>query len=353
MSHKDYINNLIVNKKIYGLNVCVVYEKKEIEAYGFKSVVPNVEIATTDTLYDVASLTKVLTVLPIICRLIDNKVIKFSTKIKSILPNFKYNDITILDLLIHQSGLPSSIDMRNIRHDKESFINEIYKLDKSYKTGSDVVYSDIGYILLGIALEKIFDNYSLDTISRHVVFNKLNMYDTMFNPTDINRCAPTEYKNDNDVYQGEVHDWKGRLMDGVAGHAGVFSTSSDIGNFMQMVLDNGCYNNKQFISEELINMWFQTLTYEKKADRYRSLCWITGYNKFIISPRNTNTISFHGFAGPSISLDRDNHLGICQMSNSVHPIRQNKNKMNKERPIITDLIYDDYVGPQLRKYKSK
>ena len=346
MEHEKYINNLIINKQIIGLNTCIVHDNiKTIKAYGLKSIVPKEEPTNTETLYDIASLTKVVTTLPIICRLIDNKEINFNTKINYILNNFKYDDVTIYDLLVHQSGLPSTINMNNKEQSKESLINEIYKLDKSYKTGTNIVYSDIGYILLGLIIEKLYNN-SFDKVANKEVFITLNMNNTLFNPTNKDICAPTEYKDSThkDVYQGIVHDWKCRMMEGISGHAGVFTTANDIGNYMKMVLNNGYYNNKQYISEELINIWYKTLVYEKDSNRYRSLCWIKGTNKVVIKEKNDNTISFHGYTGTSISLDRENNIGICLLSNSVHPLRNNREKLKKLRPTITDKIYDDYIN---------
>ena len=356
MKHDNYIKELIVNKQIIGLNTCVVYDGlKTTKAFGLKAIFPSEDIAKTSTLYDVASLTKVLTILPIICKLVDNKIINLNTKVKYILPEFKYDDVTIYDILVHQSGLPSSVNMKDKEQSRESMISELFKLDKSYGTGTDVVYSDIAYILLGLAIEKMYGK-SLDKISIDEVFKPLDMNKTFYNPSNIESCAPTEYKDatHTDVFQGVVHDWKARIMDGVAGHSGVFSTASDIGNFMKMVLNNGYYNDKKYLSEEIIDMWFKNLVYEREADRYRSLCWIRGNNKFIINEKNANIISFHGFSGPSISLDRQNNIGICLMSNSVHPLRENKDKLNVVRPIITDKIYDDYIGiDQSQSYTKK
>ncbi len=354
MKHKQYIKNLILNNQIVGLTSCILCKNNiDINAYGYKSIIPSKELTSIDTLYDMASLTKVLTVVPIICKLIDKKEINFNTKVKDILPEFKYNDITIYDMIVHESGLPSTVNMNCKEQSRDSIIKEIFKLDKAYKTGSDVIYSDIGYILLGLLIEKLYGK-SFDIIAKNEVFNPLNMNNTTYNPLNKNICAPTEYKDatHTEVYQGIVHDWKSRMMNGVAGHAGVFSTVIDIGNFMQMALNNGYYNNKEFISKELIDMWYEILAYESKSDRYRSLCWIHGYNKYIINARNDDTISFHGFAGPSISLDRENNIGICLMSNSVHPLRENRTMLNTVRPTITDLIYEDYIDNKTRTYKK-
>ena len=346
MEHEKYINNLIINKQIIGLNTCIIHDDmKIVKASGLKSIIPKKELTDNKTLYDIASLTKVVTTLPIICRLIDNKEINFNTKANSILKNLKYDDITIYDMLVHQSGLPSSINMNNKEQSKESLIKEIYKLDKSYKTGSKIVYSDIGYILLGLLIEEIY-NKSFDKVANEEVFMPLNMNNTTFNPNNKENCAPTEYKDSThtEVYQGIVHDWKSRMMEGISGHAGVFTTANDIGNYMKMALNKGYYNNKQYISEELINIWYKTLEYEKDSNRYRSLCWIKGNNKYVIKQKNDNIISFHGFTGTSISLDREDNIGICLLSNSVHPLRENREKLKTLRPTITDKIYDDYIN---------
>ena len=343
MGYRKYLDNLVLNDKILGANICVLHGRgKDLYATGLKMEVPRKEEAAINTMYDTASLTKILTAMPIVCKLVDNKEISFDTKLKSILPEFKYDDVTIYDILVHQSGLP--VDMIDKSQDKETLINEMFELDKIYQTGTNVMYSDVGYMLLGIALERIY-NSSLDVISKKEIFEPLEMKDTMYNPTEIKRCAPTEYINKdlNMVYQGVVHDWKARIMEGVAGHAGVFSTASDIGNYMKMVLNNGSYNGKQFISEEIIDKWFNNLVYEPDSDRYRSLCWITGYNKYIINGEDENTISFHGFSGPSISIDRKNDIGICIMSNSIHPVRENKDKLHAERPLITEEVYKTLI----------
>lgn len=353
MKHDIYIKSLILNDQIVGLTSCILCKDNKIfEAYGYKSI-DNNKFTNINTKYDVASLTKVLTTVPIISKLIDNKEITFKTRVKSILPEFKYDDVTIYDMLIHASGLPSTLNMNGKEQSRESIINEIFKLDKVYNTETDVIYSDIGYIILGLLIERIY-NIPLDIIVQNEIFRPLNMYNTTYNPKDKESCAPTEYidSSQTSCYQGIVHDWKARMMNGVAGHAGVFSTAEDIGNYMQMILNDGYYNNRKFISKEILDMWFEVLAYESKSDRYRSLCWIHGFNKYVINAKNNNTISFHGFAGPSISLDRDNNMGICLMSNSVHPLRENRTTLNTVRPIITDMIYNDYENKKSIKKKT-
>lgn len=355
MKHNEYIKDLVINNRIAGMTTAIVKDgKTQIDSYGFKAMEPKAEQNSEDTLYDVASLTKVLTIVPIVSKLIDSGELSFDTSVKSIFPEFKYDDVTIYDMLTHQSGLPSSVDMKGKMQNKETIINEILKLDKSYETGKNVEYSDAAYIILGLALEKVYKR-PLDQIAKLEVFEPLKMNNTTYNPKDIEKCAPTEFINPDtkEVYRGIVHDWKGRLMDGIAGHAGVFSNAEDMANFMNMVLNNGYFNGKQFISEELIDMWYRNLVHETEANRTRSLCWITGDNKYVIQRGTPNIISFHGFAGPSMSLDKDNNMGICLLSNSVHPIRENKDNLNAERVNISNIIYDDYGIDNQEKNKVK
>lgn len=168
------------------------------------------------------------------------------------------------------------------------------------------------------------------------------MNDTSYKPLDKERCASTEVTKDRGVIQGIVHDEKACSMNGIAGNAGVFSTAHDLANFVSMILNNGMYKDKRILSEEIINLYFQPLIYEQERNRYRSLCFIVGNNDLVIEEGNNDIISFNGFTGPSISIDRNNKLGIVLMTNRVHPTRDNR-KISVERPKIANLIYENLV----------
>lgn len=319
-----------------GMNYGIVCNEDIMGSVGYKQLVPNKEQLSIDTLYDIASLTKVVVTVPLICKLVDEKRIKFQDSVKKYLNNFKYDDITIYHLLTHTSGLPADLDSKEIVSKKE-ILNQVYSKEKAYETGKGLIYSDLGYILLGEIIEKVY-NKTLDIIAQEQIFNPLKMYNTSYNPIDTEKCAPTEIVENRRLIKGFVHDEKACSMNGVAGHAGVFSNVSDLMNFVKMILNDGVYNNKQFLSKEIIDLWFKTIVYDKKNEWTRSLCWITGMNDTVVE-EGENVISFNGFTGPSLSIDRDKRLGIVLMTNRVHPKRDNR-KLTVERPLISKEIYN-------------
>ena len=336
----DRINELVTNEVIPGMTYAIIKDETvNIGSSGYKSLVPQMMKVTDDTIYDVASLTKVLVIVPLISKLVDKGIINFNDKVNKYLPRFKYSDITIYQLLTHTSGLPADLSSKEISS-KEKILEQVYSLDKIYEPGSKVVYSDIGFILLGEIIEHIY-HQSLDRVAKEELFIPLEMDDTGYNPLDKERCAPTEVTLDRGIVKGIVHDEKACSMNGVAGNAGVFSTAHDLGNFVSMILNNGMYKDKIIISEDIINLWFEPLIYESERNRYRSLCFIVGNNDLVIEEGN-NVISFNGFTGPSISIDREHHLGIVLMTNRVHPTRDNR-KISGERPKISNLIYENLV----------
>ena len=245
----------------------------------------------------------------------------------------------IYHLLTHISGLPADLDSKKIVSSDE-IMNEIYGMNKIYEIGTKVVYSDIGYILLGKIIEEVYHK-PLDVVAKEEIFIPLEMNNTSYNPTNKEMCAPTEITDERGLIKGVVHDEKAYSFGGVAGHAGVFALASDLGHFVSMLLNNGKYKDKTFLSKEMVDVLFRPLVYDKSCDWYRSFCFIVGDNDIVIE-QGDDVISFNGFTGPSISIDRNNNIGIVLMTNRVHPTRTNK-MISKERPKITDEIYKNLV----------
>lgn len=319
---------------IPGVNYSIIGDNTIQGSVGYKEIVPEKKSTTIDTLYDISSLTKVLVTLPLICKLIDSNKLSFDSKVKNYINDFRYDDVTIYDLLTHSSGLPPSLE-RIQGETRKEFLDRLHKLRKIYHTSTGVIYSDVGYILLGQIAERVYGK-PLDELAKSEVFIPLEMFNTTYNPTDKEICAPTEITN-RGLIMGEVHDEKAYLLGGVAGHAGVFTNTNDLTNFVKMILNNGKYEGKKFLSKDMIDILFENLVNERQSNRTRSLCWITGNNSIVIK-RGKNIISFNGFTGPSISIDRNNNFGIVLLTNRVHPTRVNI-RLNNERANIADDIY--------------
>lgn len=327
----ELINDAVKEGVFPGCNIALVTDKdKYFATYGNKALIPSVEKNDIDTLYDMASCSKVLSTTTCIFKLLEKGALRLYDSVKKYLPRFLYDDITIWDLMTHSSGLPSSVTNGSKITSYEEAIDFIYKTEVSYEKNTKIVYSDVGYILLGFVVEKITGK-SLDKASKVLVFDPLEMYDTCYNPSDKMRCAPTEERDDivcHGIVRGKVHDERAYWLNGVAGHAGLFSTVKDISHFIEMVLNNGVYKGKQFLSQATIDLMFTpqvripngvSLDYNQ-----RGLGWIVKGDFCsagdLASPE---TILHTGFTGTNVFIDRINRVGFTMLSNRVHPTRNN------------------------------
>ncbi|HSD64644.1 MAG TPA: serine hydrolase [Ignavibacteriaceae bacterium] len=293
----------------------------------------------TNTIYDLASLTKVIatTTSTMIC--IDRKLFKLEDKVSKFIPGFAQKgkeNITLKNLLLHNSGLPAYKRFYMLYNNSNDVLNDIYSTKLTYTPGTKTVYSDLGMIVLGKVIEKVTGK-ALDEFCNENIFKPLQMNDTYFNPPSSlkYRIAPTEVDNywRNRLIIGEVHDENSSLLNGVAGHAGLFSTAGDISRFLQMLLQKGNFEGKRLIDSSTVKL-FTT----KQSDE-RALGWdiksTTGSSagNFLSNKSYGHT----GFTGTSIWTDPTRDLFIIFLTNRVYPTREN-NKIIKIRPELSDLI---------------
>ena len=331
----EMINNGDFPSANYSL---ITPNNKYIGSVGNRSLYPSIEVNSINTLYDMASLTKVVVTNTIISRMLDKKIISLNDLVCSYLPRFKHKNIKIIDLLTHSSGLPADLKP-DINLNEEEYINRIYDLDLVYKTNSKVVYSDIGFIILGFMIENIYHE-KLDEVAKKEVFIPLNMLNSCFNPKDKKLCAPTEIDK-RGVVRGVVHDEKAYVLGGTAGHAGLFSTIKDITNFCEMILNNGYFNGKRYLSKDIINLYYQPLILEDDK-RYRTVGWIVGSKATATGNLGSMDTIFHlGFTGTSIIIDRNKNIASILLTNRIHPTRDNK-KIYDCRPEFYKLCNDIY-----------
>ncbi len=318
-----------INKEAFpGVTYAIVTkDKKFFGCLGNKSWFPERTENTEDTIYDLASLSKVISTTTAIMMLIEEGKLRLIDQVSDILEEFVHKDIRIFHLLTHSSGLaadiPYAATLKNTDEVKEKVFNQVL----INPVGEKIVYSDIGYILLGLIVEKV-SGMPLDLFAKERIFKPLDMKDTCYNPLDTKRCAPTELREDN-VYkgylQGKVHDEKAFALAGVSGHAGVFSTHKDLANFIQMVLNDGVYNNKRILAKATIDKLFTTQVEERSVYNRpyrRSFGWeLTSLGYSCGDLVSSNTIYHTGFTGTSIFIDRDNQIGLAVLTNHVHPKR--------------------------------
>lgn len=308
----------------------ITKDGKYMDFVGLKAKYPKEEVNSIDTIYDMASVTKVATTTTCFLKLLESGKVRLFDRVNLYLPDFKINDIMIYHLVTHTSGLRECLPKPTTIKTKEEAIKLLYEQPQEFKEGTDMVYSDLNYILLGLIIERITGK-SLDEYADEVMYKPLEMKDTCFNPKDILRCAPTEERNDDivkGIVRGKVHDETAYILGGVAGHAGMFSTISDMSNFLTMLLNDGIYNGKRFLSHATMELIFHPLASKpvglSNLKLNRSVGWIVNdYNSSSGDLTSMETIDHTGFTGTNVWVDRINEVAFCMLSNRVHPTRQN------------------------------
>lgn len=288
---------------------------------GNKAIFPKVESNDLNTIYDLGSLTKVIVTTTLIMQLIEENKLSLETKIADIITEFKHREMTVKQILTHQSGLPAELIL-TLNDTPKSIEDKLYHCELAYSPNSRVFDSDVGFIILGKVIEKIM-NQPLDQVAKERIFDPLEMNETSYGLQDVYRTAPTEdSKKFNELIRGQVHDSKCRLMGGVAGHSGLFSTIQDLTKFAKMLLNKGQYNGHQILSESSITEFYHN--YSLVTEINRGLGYLCYDEHSLFSKYNsTKSISYTGFTGTSILIDFDKNIGIVLLSNRIHPSREN------------------------------
>lgn len=317
----------------------ITREESLFDAVGYSQLVPEKENTDVDTIYDLASLSKVVSTTNIILMLIEQGKIALHEKVSDILGDFKHKNVTIYNLLTHTSGLPSDVnEYKKSCKTREDLINKIYETELEYETGKKVLYSDIGFILLGMIIEKT--EGKIDTVFENKIAKPMGMETTFYNP-DLSmktRCAATEITEERGAIRGVVHDGKGYLLGGVSGHAGLFSIVKDLGKLCQMLLNEGVYydekskSSKRILSSDSINLMRQLHT--SGLNERRGLGWQLKDKCNTMGDAASEESIYHtGFSGTSILIDFKRQLAFILLTNRIHPTRANNELLNIRRDI--------------------
>jgi CubicO group peptidase (beta-lactamase class C family) len=337
------IENAIKDHAFPGAQVLIWENGKTLlnKSYGHFNYDDTSLKVTKNTLYDLASLTKVIatTTAAMICY--DRKLFSLDDAVIKYIPEFGVNGkekITLLNLLLHNSGLPAWKKFYETDSNSEEVINDIYSSSLEYETGTKTVYSDLGIITLGKIIEKVTGK-SLDVFCKKEIFKPLKMSSTFFNPPDSIKefCAPTEIDNywRKRLLQGEVHDETAAMLNGVAGHAGLFSNATDIAKLISVLINKGQLNGKQFIKESTVKLF--TKRYSDESTR--ALGWDTRSESGSSSGDyfSDNSYGHTGFTGTSVWVDPQRNLFVILLTNRVYPTREN-NKILKVRPELHNAV---------------
>ncbi|HEY2027138.1 MAG TPA: serine hydrolase, partial [Gemmatimonadaceae bacterium] len=303
---------------VVGRKGAVVWEK----GFGHLGWTADASSVTADkTIYDLASLTKVVGTTTAVMILYDEGKIHLDDKVVKYIPEFTgggRENVTIRHLLEHRSGLPAGRDLWRLAHTPEEARAAVISTELFAPPGQYYEYSDLGADMLGFVVEAV-SGQRLDQFLEARVFAPLGMHDTHFRPDASlrGRIAPTELTPPRGYpLRGEVHDENAYALGGVAGHAGLFSTASDLSIFAQMLLNGGKYRDTRLIADSTVQL------FTKRAAGTRALGWDTcageyGCGRYM----GTNAYGHTGFTGTSLWIDPDRQMFVVLLTNRVHAAR--------------------------------
>ena len=379
----DSVANLVLEKKMSpGLQILVarhgvvVYEK----SFGFHTDKKNNSVKSTDV-YDVASLTKILASLPMMMKAEEDKKIKLTSTVKSILPAFKNSNkdtLTVLEILSHYGRLKAWIPFYKLTQDSitknnlkefysqtrskrfsikvaenlylnNSYKDSIYKFirDSEQRIDAGYKYSDLGYYLFKEVLEKKYKR-SLDDLVQEQFYKPLGanrMTYLPLNKLDKSSIVPSEkdtyYRNQ--LLHGYVHDMGAAMLGGVAGHAGLFANANDVAKMMQLYLQKGYYGGKRYFKKETFDKFNKRYYSEKKVRRG------LGFDKPQLDPEikatcgcvSDESFGHSGFTGTYTWADPESEILYVFLSNRVFPTMENYGLVDEDiRTKIQQIIQD-------------
>jgi uncharacterized protein YbbC (DUF1343 family)/CubicO group peptidase (beta-lactamase class C family) len=315
---------------IVGHSGQIVYEK----AYGARSIIPQIEPMTMDTIFDAASLTKVVATTPSIMKLFEAGKLRLDDPVTKYLPEFQNgkSDITVRNLMTHFSGMRPDLDLKPRWSGYDLGVQKALHDIPTAPPGARFVYSDINYILLGEIVHRI-SGQMLNVFAGKEIYEPLAMSHSRFLPPESWRTviAPTEIDEDTgQPLRGVVHDPTARYMGGVAGHAGLFTTAHDLARYAQMWLNKGIIQDNDTGLKLQI---FSPLTVQKFGEpgspADQPILRATGWD--IDSPFSSNrgelfplgSFGHTGFTGTSLWIDPTTNSYVVLLTNVVHPHRGN------------------------------
>lgn len=320
------INSAIASNQIPGGVLWV--ERNSVayhKAFGSRALVPARELMTEDTIFDAASLTKVIATTPAVMILVEGGKISLDAPVKNYISEFTGDDrdeITVRQLMTHVSGLPPDIETKTDWHGQAEAIRKACAAKLRSKPGTVFKYSDINFFLLGEIVQRV-SGTPLEVFVQLEIFQPLKMKDTGFLPldrgADISRIAPTEVVN-GVPYRGTVHDPTARHMGGVAGHAGLFFTASDLACYARMLLNNGELNGVRIFKPETVKQMTSVQT-PPEISAKRGLGWdiATSFS----GPRGEvfpiGSYGHTGWTGGSLWIDPASKTFVIFLSNRNHP----------------------------------
>ncbi|HUQ18129.1 MAG TPA: serine hydrolase [Gemmatimonadaceae bacterium] len=325
-----------------------------LKAYGRLDTAASSAAVDVNTMYDMASLTKVVATTTAAMMLEEQGLLDLDRTVASYLPGFNAPDkatITMRMVVEHRGGMEAFAALFKTFKGRDQYLEQINSRPLKFVPNTQMVYSDWDMILTGLVIEKL-TGMTLDRFVAEKIFQPLGMMRTMFTPDASLKpnIAPTEVVAERGgLVWGSVHDENANAIGGVAGHAGLFSTAPDAAVFVQMLLNGGEYNGVRLLKPETVARW----TSVQRRGSSRALGWDTPSNQssagHYFSPRS---FGHTGFTGTSIWADPTRELFVVLLTNRVNPTR-NTTRVFRLRRDIADAVQKSIVDAPLIDWESR
>ena len=302
--------------------------------YGRETYDPIARPISDESIFDVASLTKILATTTAIMQLVERKQLALHDRAFNFVPQLRQgpkDQITIFQLLAHMAGFPGGEPLSRYLKSRDEIVQSICSINLLYLPGTGRIYDDLGYILLGLIVESI-TGLTLDKYCQNEIFEPLGMSETMFVPPKalLGRIVPTEIDVDRGgLLRGIVHDERAYLMGGVAGHAGIFTTARDLGKFSRSMMghDKGALA-RTLSTASVTLMWSRQ--WQDSEGEY-GLGWDRLRPSYMNGVDDSDAVGHTGFTGVSLVISPRRNLAMILLSNRVHPVRSDKSLIGEAR----------------------
>jgi beta-glucosidase-like glycosyl hydrolase/CubicO group peptidase (beta-lactamase class C family) len=344
----DILDRAVADRAFPGGVLAIGYQGElTVHAFGRQTYEDTSPSITANTIYDAASLTKPVVTTTLVAMQVEEGRIGLDLPVARYLPEWNLGPnaegrktVTVRQLLTHSSGLPAHKDYFLTLHSRRELVAAICNEPLEYPPGTKTIYSDLGFIVLGEILERATGK-PIDQLAHETIFSPLGMSNTMFKPAKSleARIAPTEHDANfrKRLLQGEVHDENAFAMDGIAGHAGMFSTAPDLAVFCQMLLNGGIYAHQRLLDRETISLFTAP---QPPPQSGFALGWMSP------TPGSSSGHYFSahsfghlGYTGTSLWIDPERRLFVILLTNRVYPTRAN-DRIAAVRPALHDAVIE-------------
>ena len=309
--------------------------------FGHETYDPIARPISDESIFDVASLTKIVATATAIMQLVERKQVALHDRACNFVPQLRQapkDQITIFQLLTHTAGFPGGEPLSRYHKSRDQIVEAICSINLLYLPGAGRIYDDLGYILLGLIAESI-TGLTLDKYCKNEIFEPLGMSETMFVPPKalLGRVVPTEIAADRGgLLRGVVHDERAYQMGGVAGHAGIFTTAHDLGKFSRSMMGHDKGALQSTLSTASVRLMWSRQRQDSEGEY--GLGWDRLRPSYMNGIDDSDAVGHTGFTGVSLVISPKRDLAMILLSNRVHPVRSSTSLIGQARRKFVEAV---------------